>query len=102
MKDFRTLVTEAYGEFKTKMAEWGEISYQEEMEHILNSTNAEYLQSLSMDEDDTVRLMVAKNINTPVETLRNLENDLDDQVSAAASDTLESVLYGIKDEEENE
>ena len=55
-----------------------------------------------MDEDDTVRLMVAKNINTPVETLRNLENDLDDQVSAAASDTLESVLYGIKDEEENE
>lgn len=99
MKDFRTLVTEAYGEFKTKMAEWGGIDYKEEMMSIARSKNKEELTKLSDDDDQCVRLMVASNRNTPIEVLQNLKDDLDDEVSATAEDTLEKILYNIPDED---
>ncbi len=99
MKDFRTLATEAYGEFKNKMVEWSGIDYQEEMMSIARSKNKEELTRLSDDDDQCVRLMVASNKNTPIEVLQNLKDDLDDQVSATAEDTLEKILYNIPDED---
>lgn len=100
-KSFRELVSEAVKNFNSTLTEFGEISYEEEMRAILNTKNTAALEKLSWDEDDTVRLMVAKNTNTPVEVLKRLADDLDDQVSIEASDTLEKVLYGITDTDED-
>lgn len=97
--EWRTLIEEAVAEYKVNLMELSPINYEEEMHQIANTKNAHVLEKLSWDEDDTVRLMVAKNTNTPVETLRRLVDDLDDQVSATASDTLETIMYGTTEEE---